>query len=93
MLDISFLELARSSAQQLFPQQVWCMVNQRHGILQLIAKTKRPTRLRETAAGVQASRNDLIRQPAIDEYVESWIRSFHLNRGQDFFPIIVHFSE
>jgi hypothetical protein len=45
MLDISLRELTGAASEQMLAQKVWRGVDERHPVLQLIAETKRTSRL------------------------------------------------
>ena len=90
MLYVAFPELTARTAQQVLAQEVRLGVNERHQVLQLIAEAKGAARLVVAAARPQATRQDLVHQPAVGQDVESRVGGFHLHRTQRVRPMSPH---
>src|SRR2546426_4773 len=66
---VTLWELSRGGTQNLRARYLRLRVNQRHHVLQLIAKTKRAARLIESRSSADAARQRLIEQPTIDQSI------------------------
>ena len=62
-------------------------VDQRHHVLQLIAKTERTAGLIKRRAGPDAARKRLIQKPAVEHCVQRRIGSSDFDRGEKFVPM------
>ncbi len=67
-------KLARRRPQDLFAQQRRSGVDERHGVLQLIAKTERPARLIKARPSPDAGSQHLVEQPAVGQEVHRRVR-------------------
>ena len=65
-------------------------VNERHRILQLVAKSKGPARLIKAAATPEATRQNLIQQPTVGQHVERRIGRLYLHRAECPLPVLLH---
>src|ERR1700678_3070726 len=93
MLHISLLELARGGAQDVLAGDRRPRYDERHDILQLIAKTVRPARLIKRRPCPHAAGQCLIQQPAVDEDVHGAIGGLYLYGTQRLIPEISHLLE
>ena len=93
MLHVAFLELMTAREQNLFARNVRKAVDQRHYVLQLIAKTKRAARLIERSAGPDAARQRLIEQPTIEHRIHGLVGGSDFNRTQNLIPVVQHILE
>src|SRR6202022_2306019 len=64
-----------------------------HRILQLVAKSERAARLIIAAAAPQATRQYLIRQPAVGQHVKRWIGRLHLHGAECPLPVLWPLSQ
>ena len=83
---VAFLELVGGVQQQLPAGQRRVVVNQRGGVLQLIAEPERPARLVERRATPQPATQGLIGQPAVDHQVERRTGRLNAYGGQPVAP-------
>src|ERR1700681_3488548 len=90
VLDITLEELARRAAQEMLAQKGRLNVNERHCILQLVTKSEGPARLIKAAAAPEATRQNLIQQPAVSQHVERWIGRLYLHRAECPLPVLLH---
>src|ERR1035441_9732259 len=63
-------------------------VDERHGVLQLIAETESAAGLVVSAARPQTAGKRLVEKPAVGQHIERRIRSFHVDRAQGMFPVL-----
>ena len=87
VLHVPLAKLMGGGAQQLLAEQRRPRVDQRHGVLELIAKTKGAAGLVKACARPQAARQGLVEQPAVGENIEGWIWRFDVNRGECVIPM------
>jgi hypothetical protein len=92
-LDVALFELACRRSQDLGPRLCRSAVDQRHHILQLIAKPVRSAGLVKRRAGPHPASQDLVDQPAIDHEVDAAIGRFHVQRVQEAVPLLLHFGQ
>ena len=87
MLDVSLPELTGRANQQMLAQKAWLGVDERHPVLQLVAKAKGPTRLVGSAPPPQTACQSLIQEPAVGQHVERRIRRFHVYGAEGVLPV------
>ena len=87
MFHIALAELMGRRAQKMLTSQVWFGVNQRHRVLQLVAKSECPAGLIKTGAAPKPTAQDLIQQPSVGHQVYRCVGSFHLDRAKRLLPI------
>ncbi len=87
VLHVAFEKLARCRAQQMLADQRRLGVDQRHHVLQLVAKAERAARLIERRAAPQARRDHLVEQPAVGEGVQRRVGRSHLDRAERALPV------
>ena len=63
-------------------------MDQRHGVLQLVAEAEGAARLVVAAARPQAAGQGLVEQPAVGQHIERRIGGFHLHRAQRAVPVL-----
>src|ERR1700738_2186279 len=88
MLYITLAELMCSRAQKMLACQARFGVDERHRVLQLVAKSKCPAGLIETAAPPKTTAQYLIQQPAVGHQVYRCVGSFHADHAQRLLPIL-----
>jgi len=88
MLNISLAELVGRAQEQLLAQQAGLAVNERHCVLQLIAKTKSAARLVGAAARPQPARQGLVHEPAVGQDIKGTLRGFHLHGTEGVIPVL-----
>ena len=93
VLDVTFAELVGRAAQEVFARKPGLGMDERHHVLQLVAKTESAARLIVAATRPQPACQRLIDQPAVGQHIERRIRGFHLHRAQGAFPVLPHFLE
>ncbi len=91
VLHVAFLKLVRRREQDLFARDLRTAVDERHHVLQLIAKTERAARLVERRTRPNATRKRLIQEPAIEHRIQRGVRRSHFNRAEQFIPMDQHF--
>src|SRR5205807_833888 len=87
---VTFWELARGGLQNLRARYLRLRVNQRHHVLQLVAKTKRPARLIESRSSADTARQGLIEQPTIDQSIHRGIRRSDFDSPKCLVPEFEH---
>src|ERR1700752_41840 len=99
VLDVAFLKLVFGREQDLFTRNVGTAVNKGHDVLQLIAETKRTSRLVKRSPCAHATRKRLEEQPAIKHCVECQVGSFDFYGAKqqvpatdDFLESFIHFA-
>src|SRR5271168_4008443 len=93
VLDVTFRELVRGRAQQLFAGHSAFRNIQRHHILQLVAESVGATYLVETGASPHAARKRLVEEPAIQQHIHAGIGGGDFHRVEDFVPAAGDFTE
>src|SRR5437762_2121376 len=88
VLHVAFVKLARGAEQQVFTYKAWFGMDQRHHILQLVAKTDRASRLIEAAARPETAGKGLVHQPAIQQNVDGRIGCFDIHGAERVIPIL-----
>ena len=83
-------ELMRSVEDDLGTREVGPGVDQRGGVLELVAKAERAARLIERRPPPQAAGERLVEEPAVRHEVEGAARCLHLDRGQRRLPEGAH---
>ena len=74
VLHVPFHKLPGSAQQNLRAQAFGCSPGQRHGVLQLVAKTGGTTCLVETSLRPQAASHRLVQQPAVHQGIKQRVR-------------------
>src|SRR5450830_182232 len=90
MLHIPLKELALGATDQLLAGEPRCRMDQRHGILQLIAESVGTAGLIIATPSPEPAGYCLVNQPAVGQYVQRWIRCFHLHSTQGMVPVFPH---
>src|SRR5512140_2824455 len=90
MLDIPVHELMSGGTKQVLSQQTGLGVDERHGILELIAKSEGPARLVECAPSPETAREGLIQKPTVGQDVQRFIRGLDVHGAQGSIPILPH---
>ena len=80
VLHVTFHELPRGRAQQMFARHRRQGGSQCHAVLQLVTKAISAARLIERRAGPDATGQGLIQQPAVQHDVHRTVGSLHLHR-------------
>ena len=93
MLDVALGKLTGRAAQQVLAHALGRRVNERHRVLQLVAKAECAAGLIERVATPHAARENLIRQPAVNEDVERLVRRFDLYGTERVPPMCVDCGE
>ncbi len=86
MLNVAFGKLASRGAQQMLARDVRFHIDERHAVLQLIAKSVGAAGLIESGSRPNAAHQRLVEHPTIEHDVERTIRRRHLDRPQRFVP-------
>src|SRR6516225_3219550 len=90
VLYIALAELMCRRAQNMLTCQGRFGVDERHRVLQLIAKSECPAGLIKTGAPPKATAQDLIQQPTVSNQVYRWIWSFHVDRAKRLLPLLAN---
>ena len=90
VLHVTLQELAPGATEQLLAGEPRCCMDQRHGVLQLIAETIGAAGLVIPAASPEPARQCLVEQPAVRHHIQSVIRRLHLHRAQGAVPVFPH---
>src|SRR4030095_7740625 len=90
MLDVTFDELTTGAPKEMLARERRRGVDERHCILQLVAKAEGSSRLVITAARPQAARHRLIDQPAVGQHIERRVRRIHLHGAKRALPVRVY---
>ena len=90
MLDVAFHELASRAAKQMLAHERGLGVDERHDVLQLIAKAEGAAGLVVAASCPQAARQRLVQKPAVGQHVERGIRRFHPHGAERPRPVRPH---
>ena len=90
VLHVALAELALGAADQLLAGEPRCRMDQRHGVLQLIAETVGAAGLIIAAAAPQPAGQCLVDQPAVGQHVQRGIRRLHVHRAQGAVPVFPH---
>src|ERR1019366_8229923 len=90
VLHVTLEELALGATDQLLACEPRCRMDQRHGVLQLIAETVGATGLIIPTTAPEPAGQCLIDQPAVGQYVQRWIRRLHVHRAQGAVPVFPH---
>ena len=69
VLNVAFAELSARAQQKLRPKKLRFGVDERHGVLQLVAETKSAARLVVTAARPHTAGERLVDEPAVREHI------------------------
>src|SRR5688572_1075103 len=91
VLHVSFLKLMSSGKHDLLSRDFRMAVDERHHVLQLIAKTECATGLIKCSAGPDAARECLVKQPAVEHYVQRSVRSFYFDCSENAVPVTENF--
>ncbi len=86
VLHVAFFELVRGREQDLFTRDLRTAVDERHHVLQLIAKTVSAAGLIKSRARPDATRERLIQQPAVEHRVQGGVRRSHFDRAEQAHP-------
>ena len=86
MFYIALAELMCRRAQKMLTRQGRFGVDERHRVLQLVAKSECPTGLIKTGSTPKTTAQDLIQQPAVGHQVYRCVGSFHLERAKRLLP-------
>src|SRR5580658_2656643 len=86
MLHVTLNELAGSGPQQLLPSQLRPRDQQRHAVLELVAKAVGAAGLIKCRSRPHAADQRLIEHPAIQDDVEAAARCLDLNRAERSVP-------
>src|ERR1700693_1751703 len=87
MLDIALEELMGRRPHKMLAGKRRLGVDERHRVLQLVAKSVSPTGLIKTSAPPKTTAQNLVQQPAIGHQVHRYVRSSHLNNTKRLLPI------
>ena len=90
VLHVALRELPRGAAEQLLAGQPGCGMEQRHGVLQLIAKPVGASGLVIAAAGPEPAGEGLVNQPAVGEHIQRGVGRLDLHRAQGAAPVFPH---
>src|SRR4030095_5337560 len=93
VLDIAFLKLMLTREYDLTTCHLATAVDQGHHVLQLIAETKRTTRLVERGAGPDSTRECLVEEPPIEHRVQRLVRCFDLDGAKQVIPMCKYLLE
>src|ERR1700746_601009 len=93
MLHIALAELVCRRAQNMPPCYGRFGVDERHRVLQLIAKSECPAGLIKTGAPPKTTAQDLIQQPTVGNQVNRCIWSFHMDRAERLLPMLANAFE
>src|ERR1700693_906645 len=93
MFYIALAELVCRRPQKMLTGQGRFGVDERHRVLQLVAKSESPTRLIKTGAPPKTAAQDLIQQPPVGHQVYRYVGSFHLDRAKSCLPILTNAFE
>ncbi len=88
VLDIALQELAARAQQQVFAHPPRLGVDERHHVLQLIAKAKGAARLVVAATRPDPACQGLVEQPAVGQHIDRWVGGFHLHRAERVVPVL-----
>ena len=86
VLYIALHKLARCAQNDLCPQHSRIRPNQRHGILQLVAKARSTARLVKACLGPQPTANGLVQEPAVDHGIQQRVGRFDRRGTQQAVP-------
>src|SRR5262245_45093619 len=90
MLDITLLELPRGRTQDLRAGRRGSAIDQSHGILQLVSKAVRYSRLVKRRTCPKAAGEDLINEPPVDHKVDPLIGCCYVQRVEVAIPLLLH---
>src|SRR6516162_2692430 len=93
MLYVALAELMCRRAQNMLTCQGRFGVDERHRVLQLIAKSECPAGLIKTSAPPKTTAQDLIQQPTVGNHVYRCIGSFHVDRAKHLLPMLANAFE
>src|SRR3970282_2013046 len=88
MLDIPFLELMRRAEEDMFAREDRVCVDERHHVLQLVAKTEGTPRLVGSAAGPKTAHYSLAHEPAIGQNIYRLVGCLHLHCAKRLIPVL-----
>ncbi len=88
MLNISLLKLMSGTEEKMSADESGFCVNERHGVLQLVAKTESTAGLVVPAPGPKTTCQRLVDKPAICQHVEGLIRRFDLYGAERAVPVV-----
>ena len=87
VLDVSLLELPRRGPQQVGARQLAPRDRERHGVLELVAKSPRAPCLVEGRTRPEAAGERLIKEPAVQHQVHRPVGRADLKGGERVFPL------
>ena len=93
MLDISLLELAGCTQEQVLAHETRLGVDERHYVLQLVAETEGAARLVVSGSSPKTTYKSLVQEPAIGQHIEGLIGSFNLNCAKRVVPVMPYCFE
>src|SRR5580704_17048828 len=86
MLHVAFGELPRGGCKYMFAGELRGGINERHTILELVAKAKRSARLIQSGSSPEPATQRLIQEPAVQQKIDGQNRRFHLQPAQRSIP-------
>src|ERR1051325_1898530 len=87
MLDVALQELPRSGGEDMAPREFRGGIQERHRVLQLIAKSEGAARLVERGATPEPATQRLVKQPAIQQQVRRSQGSANLEDSEHRVPV------
>src|SRR5512143_4091335 len=88
VLNVSLPELTGRASKQMLAQKVRLGVNQRHGVLQLVAESEGASRLVVPAPGPETARKILVKEPPVGQDVDGRVGGFHLYGPESPLPVL-----
>src|SRR5208282_4581116 len=88
VLDIALYELPPRRAQQMLTRQVRLRSDERHHVLELIAKSIGAARLIKCRSRPKPAGERLIKEPTIQQDVHGMVGCSYLNRAEDLIPML-----
>src|ERR1700733_158130 len=86
MLHVAFGELPRGRCKNVLAGELRGGINERHAVLQLIAKAKRAARLIQRGSAPESAAERLIEEPAVQQKIDGQDRRLYLQRAERSIP-------